>query len=81
MSSINDALSSYALENLYGCKGDVAVIGGGKPLKEMGVSELRDIAKGFGIPGRWSMKQAELVQAIRNKARAKQAPAKRQQKK
>lgn len=71
MTSINEAIYSYTIDNLYGCQGNVNIIGGGKPLKELTVIELREIAKQLNIKGRWGMKQDELVKAIRQKARAK----------
>lgn len=44
--------------------------GAGKPLKEMTVSELRQVAKRMSISGRSTMKKEELIKAIRKHANA-----------
>lgn len=44
--------------------------GAGKPLKEMTVAELKQVAKRMNIVGRSTMKKEDLVKAIRKHANA-----------
>ena len=67
--NMNDAISSYTLDNLYGCKGDIKIIGGSKYPT---VKELRVIASKLNVQGRSSMNKMELIKAINKiKSRSK----------
>lgn len=35
-----------------------------KKINEMSVKELREVAKGYNVAGRWDMTKAQLVEAI-----------------
>lgn len=71
---INSSIFDYNMYNGDWCFNNVGSQirygGRGKPLKEMTVVELRQVAKQFAITGRSTMKKAELVKTIRARAKS-----------
>jgi hypothetical protein len=66
---INQAILSYQTATHDWCLNNPQS-GAGKPLKEMTVVELRQVAKRMDIVGRSTMKKSDLIKAIRKVANA-----------